>query len=135
MNPSKPTKKSKVDWRGFAATVGVTGEQRVFLDEAIKRLENRDVSCTRHGIRVQVRPDLGDARRGGAAAFWPTWDADEKPKCACHHLWRFGMCSHALAARIYERWLEERAGAVALSPEVEHWFEKPHTRVCGDIQR
>ena len=56
---------------------------------------------TRYGIRVQVRPDLGDYHPCGADAFWPKENHIEGPWCACEELKEHGMCSHVVAARIY----------------------------------
>ena len=52
-------RKSTVNWQGFAESAGYHTEYR-HIAEAIRRLENGDVSMTRYGIRVQARCDLGD---------------------------------------------------------------------------
>jgi hypothetical protein len=98
--------KSTVDWRGFAETLKLPGRIRYsgYLGIAINRLENGDVSETQFGIRVQVRSDLGDYR-DSAAAFWPKLEKG-KPYCACHSMRKHRMCSHFLAADIYEQWLD-----------------------------
>jgi len=92
-----------VDWQQFAAAEGSYGEP--WVTDAIMRLESRSVSSTQYGIRVQVRPDLGDYHPSGADAFWPKEDESRGPWCACDELKKHGMCSHVVAARIYRAWL------------------------------
>jgi hypothetical protein len=100
------TKLSEVDWQRYAAAFN--DREAAWTADAIKRLKNGDVSSTRHGIRVQVRGDLGEYRRFGAAAFWPKENDYGIPDCACSEMWGLGMCGHVAAARMYRRWLEER---------------------------
>ena len=108
MSQSKRIEMSEVDWQRFAASFTPPDYTEAVIAAAINRLENGDVVSTRYGIRVQVRDDLGDYRRSGAAAFWRKEDQNGIPDCMCHEMRAFGMCSHALAARIYRLWLEER---------------------------
>jgi len=96
---------SAVDWHRFAAPFASPEYVEEVVADAINRLGNGDVSMTRYGIRVQVRPDLGDFHPTQAAAFWPKDFYSQFPRCACNDMRDYGVCSHVLAARIYRAWL------------------------------
>lgn len=83
--------------------------EREMLDEARERLRQGDVAETRYGLRVALRPDLGDNRRcSGAGAYWPENDRG----CRCHAKRTRGTCSHEIAARILRAMeCDEEAGA------------------------
>jgi hypothetical protein len=77
---------------------------RELVDKAVTRLVSGDVSQTRHGTRISVRPDLGDDRSAsGAGAWWLRLDGPRREwkRCLCQWRKRTGeMCSHELAARL-----------------------------------
>jgi hypothetical protein len=101
-------------WQRAAASFGYVHGWDI-ADEALNRLENGDVSSTPNGIHVRMRDDLGDdLPEYGGMAFWPTWEEREfgpEPMCACHQMRRDGICSHVIAASIYEECLDKRADA------------------------
>jgi hypothetical protein len=105
---------SNLVWHRAAAPFAIVHGWHI-ADEALNRLENGDVSSTPHGIRVRMRDDLGDDPPDfGGLAFWPTWEEREfwpEPVCACDQMRRDGICSHAIAASIYEEWLDKGADA------------------------
>jgi hypothetical protein len=99
-------------WHRAAASFAIAHGWDI-AKEALNRLENGDLASTPHGIRVRMRGDLGDdPPESGGMAFWPTWKEREfwpEPMCACHQMRRDGICSHVIAASIYEDWLDKRA--------------------------
>jgi len=64
---------------------------------AIARLTHGDVKPTAYGIRVAVRPDLGDDRIS-AEAYWP----GRSRGCLCYSMKSRGHCSHDLATQIFQ---------------------------------
>jgi hypothetical protein len=96
-----------VDWAKFVGEGHERYEQRL-IDEAINRLEHRDVSLTPWGIRVQVRPDLGDCR-ARAAGYWI--GGPRRRRCLCHEKKTTGRCAHDLAAAMYRDWLDKDQAA------------------------
>ena len=85
-------------------------------NEALNRLENGELVSTPHGIRVRMRDDLGDdPPESGGMAFWPTSEEHEywlpEEVCQCPQMQRRGICSHFIAASIYEAWLAQGAEA------------------------
>lgn len=97
-----------VDWRQRAERhQEAYGPARI--NEAIARLESGDLSMTKHGLRVQVRRDLGDNRsKSGAAAYWPKLNDDGRPYgCQCHDARATRRCSHLLASRLFLAWRNE----------------------------
>jgi hypothetical protein len=103
--------RSEFDWRDFAPSE----YDEELVADAIKRLENCDVTVTPHGIRVELRPDLGDYRRSGAAAFWPRNVESGTPYCSCNAMREFGRCGHLVAARMYLHYLSGRGGVRLVS--------------------
>jgi hypothetical protein len=98
-----------IAWRRLAEPLRAQYGSRI-VDEALDRLDNGDVSETCYGIRVRVRADLGDDRaRSGAKAYWPSGDGDwTRLRCLCYGMRRHRVCSHALAALLFELGLEEQ---------------------------
>ncbi len=85
-------------YRDYRESGGADDLDQVFshLKQALDRLAHGDVAHTRFGVRVTLRPDLGDDRhRSGAHAYWPD------RKCRCRTFELTGYCSHKLAAHIY----------------------------------
>ena len=91
---------------GYEQFVLQYGDQVV--DEALNRLESGDVSTTRFGTGVRMRDDLGDdLPQSGSNAFWPIWVGSCSflhPVCVCAQMRRDAICSHAIAAWIYNCW-------------------------------
>jgi len=104
----KILKSSESDWPRFVVARFPLDSQlaELLIDDAINRLENGDVSMTQYGIRVQVRPDLGDLHPTDAAAFWPKRDDTRFPRCACTAVREYGICAHVVAVRMYRENLE-----------------------------
>jgi len=121
---SERANSSEMDWPEFAKRADIPYGEPVVV-EALTRLRDGDVSSTRHGIRVEVRPDLEDYRPSGASAYWPRWNSDGYPHCACRDASAYGPCSHLWAARIYYRWLEERLEESRRTPPPETAERRP----------
>jgi hypothetical protein len=64
------------------------------MELAVNRLANGDVTQTAYGLRVAIRPDLGD-NRIAAAAYWP------EAICKCRSMKSRGYCSHDLAMLLF----------------------------------
>ena len=69
---------------------------------ARERLAAKTVSRTRYGIRVECRVEFSD-NRAEAKAYW-LGTTDDPVRCRC---WKAnaneGLCSHEVAARLFER--------------------------------
>jgi hypothetical protein len=64
---------------------------------AIDRLAHGDVTQTRFGVRVALRPDLDDDRSAsGANAYWP------EKGCTCWSMKTRRECSHHVAATLFK---------------------------------
>jgi hypothetical protein len=68
---------------------------RSLYELAVNRLAAGDCHVTRYGVRVALRPDLGDDRVA-ADAYWP----ERERGCLCRSMKQRRCCSHDLAARI-----------------------------------
>lgn len=91
------------------------GWPATLVEIAKERIKAKTVSITRYGTRVECRPEFGDDRVD-AKAYWLGTTADPV-RCRC---WQAnandGMCSHRIAARIYET-----ETLVSINPFAEVW--------------
>jgi hypothetical protein len=71
------------------------GASDEMIERVVSRLEHGDVSLTRYGARVALRPDLGDDR-AKAKAYWP----ERERGCLCYSSKARGLCSHTIAAAV-----------------------------------
>jgi hypothetical protein len=90
---AKTRERLAVHWRGVADRFRPHYPDSM-VELALNRLQNGDVTATQYGVRVALRPDLGD-NRAEADAYWP--DAG----CRCWSMKSRGLCSHTLAAEIF----------------------------------
>jgi hypothetical protein len=72
------------------------GWSAALIERAVDRLTHGDITDTQYGIRVALRPDLGDNRES-AGAYWP----QGKRGCLCFAQKKDRECSHELAARLF----------------------------------
>jgi hypothetical protein len=98
-SPATTAARTDKYWSGVAARYRrISGDDpdESLYRLAVQRLANGDVTATQYGIRVALRPDLGDDRVD-AGAYWLGRDR----RCLCWSQKSRKRCSHALAARIF----------------------------------
>ena len=109
-------------WEHYAAAYAAACGPHIAA-EALDRLRHGDVSVTPKGIRVRMRDDLGETRSdSGPNDYWPSWvELEPKgaevrvctPTCGCNSIENGKvLCSHVIAAFIYDRWLHDISDVV-----------------------
>jgi hypothetical protein len=91
---------SMPDWKMFSAHYQLKYDPTL-VERAINRLEHGDITHTKYGARVALRPDLDDKREAtGYKAYWP------EHGCLCYYRKANHVCSHLIAVEMFREGVE-----------------------------